>query len=148
MTGARLVGTVLRKPTTKETTMTAQATAGDLPLAHTSEIRLEFHWSYYDGPRTGALRWRDRRLWFRETDRELVYELVELPIEQWTLIDEIQQLFRAHVGTHTTYDAAGHLDLAGVNPDQAGWARFYEDPRVTAEFTPNGAVVALWAPPA
>lgn len=117
------------------------------PRIGSADVRLLWHCDYWDGPRSGMLRYHGEECWFQVVAEDLEpdapwhrrFAIVRLTAEQHA--DEVRwhDLFREHVGTHTDYDPDGReRSLGEVRPREL-WARFYDAApgRVRADLSGN-----------
>jgi len=84
-------------------------------MKSTDKIELKYHSGYWDGPLSGVCLYQGERLWFNsvhdyhsktEEDKYLdmrIYALHRLTVEEWKQEDYWHDLFKKHVGTHTSY---------------------------------------------
>lgn len=116
------------------------------------DVRLLWHSQFWDYPRNGALEWDGRRYWFDETEPgSAVFNIMELPAEQWALQDAKHRDFQAYVGTHHDYTEPGNRTPIQVSADlhnarlrpRDQWPNFYQRWQGNAE-QPQGTVVAQW----
>lgn len=109
------------------------------------EIIFLYHSGYWDGPLSGVCLYQGERLWFNnvhdyqsktEDGKYLdmrIYALHRLTAEEWKQEDYWHNLFKKHVGTHTSYKDGKR---AGKVHEQSNWASFYE---ASKEATENGS---------
>jgi hypothetical protein len=116
------------------------------PRLDRAEVRLLWHADYWDGARSGMLRYRGESCWFEviaENDDDAAgwyrwFAVLRLSPEQHAEELRWHELFQRCVGTHTDYDEAGQRPVGALQPRER-WAEFYETyrQRTPPDFTSN-----------
>lgn len=102
-----------------------------LPPITRTDVRLLWHFDFYDGPISGMLLFNGRRCWFQMVAENEEpngwyrrFLIVALSEEQIATEERWHELFREHVGHHTDYDAEGHRNSGTTRPREE-WDHFY-----------------------
>ena len=121
-----------------------EATKSDidhLPQIPESELTILWHCGYYDGPRSGVMRYQSKPWWFSICERADAFERYDDNGQQWiawhqrfflveltaSQFDELQwhnELFRRLVGTYWDYDAEGQRAGGQFHP-KSSQQKFY-----------------------
>ena len=113
-----------------------------LPQIPESELTILWHCDYYDGPRSGVMRYQSKPCWFAICERADTFEhyadedgqqwiawhqrflLVELTASQFDELQWHNELFRRLVGTYWDYDTEGRRAGGQFHP-KSSQQKFY-----------------------